>query len=345
MISNEISSRLTKSHSFASFLLFPIFLLRLFFFVLKGCGHCKTLAPEYEIAATALKNAKDVVIASVDADAHKSLGSKFGVTGFPTLKWFAKGAHSTPEDYNAGRTADAIVTFVNGKAGSNGRIKKAPTAVKVLSSSNFDSVVDGSKNVLVEFYAPWCGHCKTLAPKWDKLAKLFAGDDNIVIANVDADADRALGERFGVTGFPTIKFFPKGNTVADAYEGGREVSDFISFLNDKAGANRESDGSLRATAGRIAELDALVEQLVSGAKKSVHAEVSKIVSGLKGAEAATGKFYQVAVQKFEAEGAKWITATKERTAKMLLDAESALTAAKRLEFQVRLNILSVFDKK
>lgn len=61
--------------------------------------------------------------------------------------------------------------FLNQKAGTNARIKEAPTAVTVLTDDNFDSIVkDSTKNVLVEFYAPWCGHCKSLAPIYEKLA-------------------------------------------------------------------------------------------------------------------------------------------------------------------------------
>lgn len=65
-------------------------------------------------------------------------------------------------------------------------MKAAPSAVTTLTTENFDSLVLGSKNALVEFYAPWCGHCKQLAPKYEELAKVFAGDKNVVIAKLDA---------------------------------------------------------------------------------------------------------------------------------------------------------------
>ena len=98
----------------------------------------------------------DVIVANVDADKHKSLGGRFGVKGFPTLKFFPKGGDlSNPEQYNSGRTADDIVKYINEKANVRGIIKKAPTAVVDLDSRNFDKVVDGSKHVLVEFFAPW----------------------------------------------------------------------------------------------------------------------------------------------------------------------------------------------
>lgn len=116
------------------------------------------MAPIYEEVATALaKFKKNLVIAKVDADAHADLGSKFGVKGFPTLKYFPKGS-TTPEDYQGGRDADALLAFLAEKTGYKGTIKSAPSAVKVLTDQNFeDEVIKSKKNVLVEFYAPWYG--------------------------------------------------------------------------------------------------------------------------------------------------------------------------------------------
>ena len=57
-----------------------------------------------------------------------------------------------------------------------------------------------------------CGHCKRLAPAYEEVGAAFANSPDVLVAKVDADADRALGGRFGVRGFPTLKFFPKGST-------------------------------------------------------------------------------------------------------------------------------------
>ncbi len=88
----------------------------------------------------------------MDADKHRDLGGRFGVTGFPTLKWFPAGSKE-PEAYSGGRSAPDLVDFVNKKIGTNLRTKTAPTAVTVLDPYNFDQVVlDNTKDVLVEFY-------------------------------------------------------------------------------------------------------------------------------------------------------------------------------------------------
>jgi protein disulfide-isomerase A6 len=74
----------------------------------------------------------------------------------------------------------------------------------------------------------------------------------VVVAKVDADKYRDLGTDYGVSGFPTFKFFPKGSTTAEDYNGGREAKDFIEFLNDKAGTKRMLGGTLTADAGTAA---------------------------------------------------------------------------------------------
>jgi protein disulfide-isomerase A6 len=229
-------------------------------FFAPWCGHCKNLAPEYEIVGEAFAK-EPVVIAKVDADAHRDLGTRFEVHGFPTLKFFPKGS-TTPETYEGGRTAEDIINWINNKAGSKARVKKTASAVVDLNPSNFDSIVlDNTKDVLVEFYAPWCGHCKRLAPDYDKLAQAFITEPNVVIAKLDADAHKDLGTKYGVSGFPTIKWFGKNKkTEPEAYEGARDLQAFVDFINGKAGTSRDAKGRLGSQAGRITALDELASK-------------------------------------------------------------------------------------
>merc|ERR1719209_850448 len=105
--------------------------------------------------------------------------------------------------------------------------------VKVLVGSNFAEVaLDSTKDVLVEFYAPWCGHCKKLAPIWDELGEKFKDSDKIVIAKLDATANEI--ENVKVRGFPTIKLFKAGDNSEVDYTGGRTLEDFVKFLTPDA---------------------------------------------------------------------------------------------------------------
>jgi len=112
--------------------------------------------------------------------------------------------------------------------------------VKIVTGKTFnDIVMDEDKDVLTMFYAPWCGHCKKLEPTWDELGEELAGNDDIVIAKIDATANDSPSQ-FAVSGFPTIYFSPKGNKAnPQKYSGGRDLSDFTSFLSKNAASHTE----------------------------------------------------------------------------------------------------------
>ncbi|KAI0264425.1 thioredoxin-like protein [Gloeopeniophorella convolvens] len=105
-----------------------------------------------------------------------------------------------------------------------------------LDPDNFDSAIGQGKPGLVEFFAPWCGHCKNLAPIYEQLADAFShAKDKVVVAKVDADGvGKPLGKKYGVTGFPTLKWFDAQGTVSD-YEGGRDLDALAGFITQKSG--------------------------------------------------------------------------------------------------------------
>jgi len=110
--------------------------------------------------------------------------------------------------------------------------------VYVVVGKSFESVVlDETKDVLLEFYAPWCGHCKTLAPKYDNVGKHFKGLKNLVIAKIDATTNETP---IAIEGFPTLYFFPKGGKKEPlVYEGARSEKAIISYLKTHAVAAKD----------------------------------------------------------------------------------------------------------
>jgi protein disulfide-isomerase A6 len=121
----------------------------------------------------------------------------------------------------------------------------AASSVIDLIPGNFDNVVlKSSKPALVEFFAPWCGHCKTLAPIYEELASHFAfAADKVSIGKVDADEHKTLGKRFGVQGFPTLKWFDGKSDKPEDYKGGRDLESLTKFISEKTGIKPKSKQS------------------------------------------------------------------------------------------------------
>ncbi|GMH00329.1 hypothetical protein Nepgr_002168 [Nepenthes gracilis] len=98
-----------------------------------------------------------------------------------------------------------------------------------LDESNFDSAISSFDYLLVDFYAPWCGHCKKLSPELDAAAPVLAGlKEPIVIAKVNADKYTRLASKYDIDGYPTLKIFMHG--VPTDYYGPRKAELLIRFL-------------------------------------------------------------------------------------------------------------------
>ncbi|XP_054621670.1 protein disulfide-isomerase A4 [Dunckerocampus dactyliophorus] len=199
-------------------------------FYAPWCGHCKQFAPEYEkIAQTLMENDPPIPVAKVDATVAKDLAGRFDVSGYPTIKILKNGE---PMDYDGDRTEKAIVARV--KEVSQPDWKPLPEATLVLTKDNFDETVNNADIILVEFYAPWCGHCKRLAPEYEKAAQeLSQRSPPIPLAKVDATVENDIASRFDVSGYPTLKIFRKGKMFD--YNGPREKFGIVDYMSEQAG--------------------------------------------------------------------------------------------------------------
>ena len=116
---------------------------------------------------------------------------------------------------------------------------------------NFDEVINANSHVLVEFYAPWCGHCKKLAPEYAAAAaELKTSGNKAVLAKVDADSEKELGTKFQVEGFPTLKWFVNGKP--QEYNGGRVTKDIVSWIEKHTGPAYKTINSNEELAAEIA---------------------------------------------------------------------------------------------
>ena len=105
-------------------------------------------------------------------------------------------------------------------------VAEKSNGVLIFTDSNFDEEIQKYEHILVEFYAPWCGHCKSLAPEYEKAAK------ELDLAKVDVTVNKALGERFEIKGFPTLLFFKNG--VPTPYGGPRNAYGIVKWVTKKS---------------------------------------------------------------------------------------------------------------
>lgn len=230
-------------------------------------------------------------------------------------------------------TAAAIVSASEDPTGSlEGVIDLTP--------ENFDSYVNSGKHALVEFYAPWCGHCKHLTPEYKKLGEAILKDSTlksrVVIGKVDADAHRSLGERFGVQGFPTIKFFNRGQSVdtPEDFSGPRKGDDMLEFIKQKV----EDDKGF----ARVEILDTLAQQFRDAP------DVSTILSQLtekagsltEDAQKTAGEIYVKYGQKAAEKGIDFFQTEYNRLDRML--SSGKVGGSKAAEISKKLSVLGSF---
>lgn len=104
----------------------------------------------------------------------------------------------------------------------------------VLTDDTFESFVNGEELTLVEFYAPWCGHCKQLAPKYAEAAtQLLKNNPPIKIAKIDATKHSKPAGKFSVSGYPTLKVFRNGE--ASEYNGPRDTDGIVKYMKKQVG--------------------------------------------------------------------------------------------------------------
>ncbi|KAJ8468060.1 hypothetical protein OPV22_030612 [Ensete ventricosum] len=205
----------------------------------------KKVMPAFQEAAKLFKGKLIFVYVEMDnEDVGKPVSDYFGVTGDGPQILAYTGNEDAKKFFLDGEvTLDNVKSFAEGFLDDKLKpfYKSDPIPetndgdVKIVVGNNFDEIVlDESKDVLLEIYAPWCGHCQALEPTYNKLAKHLRGIESLVIAKMDGTTNEH--PRAKTDGFPTLLFFPAGNKSFDpiTVDTDRTVKAFYIFIKKHA---------------------------------------------------------------------------------------------------------------
>ncbi|XP_022293558.2 thioredoxin domain-containing protein 5-like isoform X1 [Crassostrea virginica] len=212
-------------------------------FYAPWCGHCKRLAPTWEDLAMQYLDQEDVSVAKVDCTVHRATCDSYGVRSYPTLLFFRNG--EKVDEYQKGRSLEELQNYMDiqlavknvnadrtdEKIPENVPNQQAEENLAAVFELEADTFTAGISEGLafVEFFAPWCGHCKRLAPTWEDLSREMSRYPVVTIAKVDCTINTNVCKDNGVRGYPTLILFKNGQKVAE-YTGSRDLGDLVEFM-------------------------------------------------------------------------------------------------------------------
>ncbi|KAL0949845.1 hypothetical protein HGRIS_009879 [Hohenbuehelia grisea] len=210
------------------------------------CYHCQQFAPTWEqlVKDVEKKDNPGIHLAQVNCAVHGDLCDEHNVKGYPQMNLYRNGEYK--EQYTGSRSFELLSSYLDKHAEPEGKQQtSAPVVDSIpqrplgtdgivieLNNQNFETITNEGPT-FVKFFAPWCGHCKRLAPTWKQLARHMQGKLNV--AEVNCDEHGAICKSQGVQGYPMLAFYPSGAESKAEYNGGRKFDQLKAF-SEKASA-------------------------------------------------------------------------------------------------------------
>lgn len=181
-----------------------------------------------------------------------------------------------------------------------------------------------------------------MAPTYERVAEIYQGDKQVVIAKIDASEEKEIAQRFDISGFPTFKFFPAApGSDPEVFDDGHALSSFVDFINDRAGTFRTESGGLTENACRVPALDEIISSAAELTSEVV-AKLAEVAATLSGPSKEWAQMYLSTAKKVVEKGEAYVEKESNRLSGMIRSASVGVD--KKTGFMQRLNVLKAFSK-
>ncbi|KAF8996782.1 thioredoxin domain-containing 5 [Cyathus striatus] len=262
------------------------------------CGHCRKFAPTWEkLVEDMVTEIPSLNFAQVNCVVHGDLCNANDIRGYPTMLFFSDG--KITDEYKGSRALPDLKDWLKSRAPSTPPSSPSPPpppsppsppvvskpapnqlgeVVSVTAKTFGHMLAEGP--AFVKFFAPWCGHCKKLAPTWKQLAKHMQG--KLTVAEVNCDDESALCAAHGIKGYPTLMFFAEGSSTGVEYTAGRKFDQLKAFSDKAAGAGVHTLESDTALDNHIESNDVVYLLLLNSPSESVLQSIKNAAGALLG---------------------------------------------------------------
>lgn len=286
-----------------------------------------SLDDQYDLVADMFTNVDGIRVAGVNCGKFRHFCYEKGVSMTPVIKLYTK---NSAHIYEGGMSHESIARWATGITGVH-----ANEIVETLKRPNgrvFKEILNNTHCTFVMFYNSWCTECKKFLPHMERVAKAFQNEDSVKIVANDVDLYKFYNWDYEINRFPDLRLYCKDEDDYIEYNGKKTAEDLIDFINDYCGTQRNLNGRLNSEAGVIDEVSQIVEDFLTGGKTVNYINEMEQIEGTK--------YYVWVMKEIINKGDKFILEEKERL-NQLLDSGN-ISPDKIDEFQIRVNILSVF---